>query len=196
MRPTVESVTADVYDELASFVEDDESYGWASLYLVDAVAHLLQPVEDLVRDTDAGPGWSGALDPARAPEGGLDWLAQVAGLRVPAAWSTTAKRGQIAHPGPLVGQPLAMVNAAKQYLTGNRTVLMFERDGGPFLLTVATRTSETPDAAAVEQALRAQKPAGLLLTYVVVSGQIINEIAATVNGIGATTIDQLRTTNV
>jgi hypothetical protein len=88
--------------------------------------------------------------------------------------------------------------AAQPFLTGTRSVLLFEREGGPWRLTVATRARETPDPAAVEQAIRAQKPIGIVLTYTVISGQAWNEAtpSATWSSVGSLTWDQAKTTNI
>lgn len=65
----------------------------------------------------------------------------------------------------------SLITAGKRNLTGQKQVLIRERDGGPNLLTVVTFTSETPDAAITLKDLQGAKPAGLIMTHNVVPGQ-------------------------
>ena len=53
------------------------------------------------------------------------------------------------------------------------------QNDGPYSLTVITRTAETPSSSAVQAALIAQKPAGLLLTYATTTGNTYLEVRAT-----------------
>jgi hypothetical protein len=52
------------------------------------------------------------------------------------------------------------------------------QQNGPYSLTVITRTAETPNSAAVQAALIAQKPAGILLTYATTTGNTYLELRA------------------
>ena len=75
------------------------------------------------------------------------------------------------------GTPSAIVAAAQQSLTGNKTVILRERDpgaaavnGGAYGLTVLTYVSETQDEAKVLADLMSQKPAGIVLNYQTITG--------------------------
>lgn len=50
--------------------------------LVGAWCHGVIEVDELVRDTDEGPGWGVILDVDMAPAKGLRWLAQLAGVEL------------------------------------------------------------------------------------------------------------------
>jgi len=64
------------------------------------------------------------------------------------------------------------------YLTGNRSVTLFERDTSAYHLTVRTFDAETPYPDRVLAALLSQKPAGLVMDYAVSDGLTYDEIAA------------------
>jgi hypothetical protein len=131
-----------------------------------------QEMEDLSRDGDSDPGWSGLVDIARCPEWALPWLAQCVGVQLVPGSTVAEKRIRIqATDGQKRGTPAAMVVAAQASLTGSKTVQMVERDGSAYALTVVTYTSETPDESAVLAALVSQKPAGIVLDYHTVDGQ-------------------------
>jgi len=76
----------------------------------------------------------------------------------------------LALPASNRGTLKAFEEAARFYLTGNKTVFFKERDGGAYRLTVVTYTLETPNEAQVRAALEAQVPGGIILTYNVVPG--------------------------
>lgn len=128
----------------------------------------LQPVNDIIRDdpdTDA-PGWSQALDVDRAPSEWLGWLAQFAGVRLQPGLDDASQRARIkSTDGFRRGSPGSIVGAAQQYLIGDKTVFLVERHGSPYRLTVTTVAGETPDAAAVARAIKAQKPAGIVMVH-------------------------------
>jgi hypothetical protein len=77
------------------------------------------------------------------------------------------KRSRIKElPGTKRGTPGAIITAAKQYLIGDKTVLMQERPGGnPWRLVIITFSEETTNEAAVKQAIEEQLPAGIVLEY-------------------------------
>lgn len=65
----------------------------------------------------------------------------------------------------------AMREAIRQRLEGNDpNILIKERDGSAYRATVITYTSETPSQAAVLDAIKSQKPAGIIVDYFVVPG--------------------------
>lgn len=178
-RPLVGSFAEQAYEAVAPLSYADESYGWPLLCLLGAIGSMFQLVEDLSRDTDDGPGWSAALDVDRAPEAALPWLAQFVGVRIPLGLDEAQQRARIrSTDGFRRGTPAALVGAAQQYLTGSKTVIFRERDGGAYKLKVWTRTSETPDSAKVLAALLEQKPAGITLTYAAIADWIYDDISS------------------
>jgi len=172
VRPLVAPVTEELYTALLPLAWEDEQHDWATLKLLEVSAFLLQEIEDLVRDTPAGPGWSVVMDVNRAPAKWLGWLAQFAGVQLQRGLSDAAQRARIATTdGQQRGAPNALIGAARQYLTGAQTVILRERDGSAYRLTVITYTSQTPNQAQALAAMLEQKPAGLVLNYLVLTGQ-------------------------
>lgn len=145
--------------------------------LATALGTLLQVVVDLSEDTPQGPGWSAIMDVDGAPTFALPWLAQLVGVRLPAGETDAQQRDRIRNAeGFKRGTPAAMVSAAQRLLTGTKTVFFRERDGGAYRLSVWTRLSETADPAAVEAALREQKPAGIILTYAAIADWTLQDV--------------------
>lgn len=134
---------------------------------IDGPASLLGEVDDVVRDSEFGVGWSREFDPAFAAS--PRWTAQLLGV-VPPSGATAPEVRQLITDRPAFrrGTVGALVAAAVPFLTGLRTVEVYERDGGAYRVTVRTYTEETPDPAEVLAALLAAKPAGLILTHEVV----------------------------
>lgn len=124
-------------------------------------------VDQVVRDTDDGPGWSILLDVERAPAWALRWLGQFTGTRIAPGSPEAASRQAIRTPaGWRRGTPQAIIDAVRPTLTGTQTVLILERDTDEYALTVATYTTETPDTAATTAAALSQKPGGLQMTVI------------------------------
>src|SRR5215467_11358862 len=71
-----------LYDMLAPLAQQDPHNAWALLIYINAIGLMFQEVEDLVRDSPEGPGWSELLDLNRAPTQALPWLAQLVGVRL------------------------------------------------------------------------------------------------------------------
>lgn len=171
MRPSVGVVGEEVYAALEPLASVDSSYGWPLLLFAGALAAPVEDIAALVRDSAAGPGWSAAVDVDRCPDFALPWLAQCNGTVLTPGMTADEQRAAIKdEPGFRRGTLGAIVAAAQKTLTGAKQVLVKERDGGAYKLTVHTFTSETADTAATEAAIRAQKPAGIILTYSAIDG--------------------------
>jgi hypothetical protein len=76
------------------------------------------------------------------------------------------------------GTRAALIGAAQATLTGQKKVILRERDHDPadtpnyaYYLTASTYANETPSPTATLKALNEQKPGAILLTYRSVSGQ-------------------------
>jgi hypothetical protein len=179
-RPTVPAVAEHWYDEISVVQPADEQAGWPLLILLAGMGAAFGPVHDVVRDSDDGPGWSPLLDPARAPGWALPWLAQLAGVTLTPGAPDQQWRDEITSPPAFRrGTQQAIIDATARTLTGTRRVTLYERDGGPWLITVITYTAETPDADAAERAARSQKPAGLLMTFRVDPGWDVGTLEVT-----------------
>jgi hypothetical protein len=149
---------------------------WMTLDLYDfvsAIASMWQEAEQYyLDDPDNGVvGWQPLWDVTIAPSGGLPWLAQVVGERLPSGLTDTAQRQWITlAPVQDRGSPTGIVNAVKRLLTGTQTVQFRERshlDGTADndYISILTYAAETPNPAAVRQALRRNVPADIVWEY-------------------------------
>jgi hypothetical protein len=155
----------------------DRELGYPLLRFTDAIAAPFDAIDQLVRDTPEGPGWSQLLDVDRCPDAFLPFLGQFVGVEVDPNVSPDAQRAQIKGEGGFDrGTPGAMIAAAQRYLTGDQHVDLIERapddlgDVNAYYLIVQTYGAETPDPPSVLEALLAAKPAGITLDYFVVGG--------------------------
>jgi len=177
---TPESFAERLYLSLAPVAQLDPTVGWSLLILCNALGQMFQLLDDLVRDTPEGPGWSPLLDLERCPDVALPWLAQFVGTRLLAGSTSDDQRARIASTdGFKRGTAAALRGAAASTLTGSKRVVFRERNGNKatqpidyaYFLDVITYDSETPNPAATQAALLAQKPGGIVLTYRHTPGQ-------------------------
>lgn len=177
--PVISRVAEKWSAELSATQRDSEQNNWAFQLLLGALARPFRVLHDLVSDSDDGPGWSALVDPARTPS--PRWTGQLNGVRVTTGASDAQQRAQVgAGSGMLRGTTAAMRAALEPHLTDTRLIRIVERSASPYSLLVVTRTSETPDIAAAEAAARAQKPAGLILTFVTSDAPLIDEGDSTI----------------
>lgn len=164
----------ELYRRMLPLAYADEENGWALFHLCCVIGSMFQPIEDLVRDSDAGPGWSAIYDIDRCPSEGLPWLAQFRGVSLPPQIAGQSDedydlemRDWIRRAdGMNRGGPDAIVAAAQRRLTGTKTVTLSERDGGDaYQLVVSTLDDETPDPDGTLADIVSQKPAGLVLNH-------------------------------
>ena len=198
--PAVAADTQEMWRRLGPWVDADAATGYTLRMWLDGIGRMLQPVDDLVRDTSAGPGWSAALDVTRAPTAYLPWLGQFVGVKVDPGLSDAAQRANIVgEAGFARGTPAALISTAQRYLKGAKSVALTERDGDPYTVSIGLYASQlgsstynqvqtqygtyaAAGAAAstysiaqgpvgeVVTALRAAKPAGLILNVNVLTG--------------------------
>ena len=106
------------------------------------------------------------------PDEAIAYLAQFVGVIITKGMSYADQRVQLVGLSNWKRGTVAAIQAAPiPFLTGSQTVIVKERDTGPYHFEVMTYASETPDQTKVLAALISQKPAGLVMTYVVYSGQ-------------------------
>jgi hypothetical protein len=173
------TTTQELYDALLPLAYADALQSNALWKFCCSIAGTLQDVEDLARDDGDRPGWADIVDLSVAPSSFLDWLGQFVGVQPVGNLTDAQKRQRIANKeGFKRGSVPAMRSAAQVYLTGSKTVNLYERDTSPYHITVNTYTAETPDSAAVQRALISQKPAGIVLTYTVTPGQTWGQMMA------------------
>jgi hypothetical protein len=167
MRPVVHETTEILYDSLGSgLTHDDELTDWHLLRFLDAVGHLLGAIDDIIRDSEDGVGWSEVFDPDRVQPQHLAFLAQFAGVEFPGGIVDQEKRDYLkATPGFGRGTLLALKGAIATSLIGTKRVAIAERASSAYVLDILTHPDDTPDAAATLAAILSQKPAGLALTY-------------------------------
>lgn len=201
-RPVVSDAAERIYDRLRPYQLGDEAAGWLLLALCEALSRTLVRPNELLRHDDTGTGWRRLLDADRAPAWALPFLAQWVGVApLPRGLTEQQTRDLIRDaPGLRRGTPAAIVTTARRYLTGHQTVLLRERDGDPYFLTIVTRTAETPDPDALLRAVVAeQKPIGIVLSHVVEEGETWDEVPDTVewDDVDAgTSWDDMRTTTL
>lgn len=177
-RPDLGEFAEEIYAELYPFIErsdrtqdgkvvDDEDNDWAMLVFFGALAARWQEIEDLARDSDAGPGWSIILDLARIPDKGLPYIGQFKGQVSLDGLSAAQRRTKIASAQSFErGSPEAIIDSAKTHLTGAKRVLFAEAvEGNPFLYYVVTFAADTPDEDQVLADLKASKPYWYLFDY-------------------------------
>lgn len=181
IAPTVSPLADQVYADLWPIAGGDDDRGWALLLLVGLLAQPFAEVDELVSDTDDGPGWSILFQVDRTPRKWLTRPASMIGARPPEGLTDDQLRTHIKEVGgPQRGTPAAIVAAAKSHLTGEQRVTFHERDGGAWRDTLITRTAETPDVAALTAAVTdpAVKPAGRKITVFVFDGWTLDEMEA------------------
>lgn len=168
--PALFPVAAELYRSLLPLAWADADNGYPLAALCAAIGSMRQDLDDLVRDSDAGPGWSALLDVDRAPSNALPWLGQFVGVTVDTTRDDPGQRAMIRdEAGFRRGTPASIVSAAQSTLTGMKSVLMVERDTSAYHLKIRTYDVETPDPAATLAAILTQKPAGIVLDYDTVS---------------------------
>jgi hypothetical protein len=139
---------------------------------ISSLAQMFEEITSYARDTDNGQvGWSVALDLNRIPTTGLPWLAQFVGAQTIQGLSDADQRTWIrAATNQKRGTVQSMMTAAQLHLTGTKFVILRERSGSPWQLIVVTKTSETPTPSLTLADMMAVKPAGIILTHSVLSG--------------------------
>jgi hypothetical protein len=184
VTPPMGTFAQDLYGRLAPVAVHDESLGWPLAYFCEALGQMFQDMEDVVRDSEDGPGWSSVMDLTRVPLLWLPWLAQFIGVTLPKRldgetdgdYRTRAALYVSNRPGFKRGTPAAMIAAAKETLTGSQYVLFDERNPDAYGLLVRTRTAETASEADTLAALMSQKPAGIVLDYDSLTGRSYQEV--------------------
>lgn len=169
--PVLNAVAARIYEELTPIAYGDADNEYALAQFVEAWTRPMILIDQIIRDTDAGPGWSTVLDPQTAPDLFLSWLAQFVGVRSVVGEANMSLRNRIeSMDGLRRGGPDSMRAAIQRTLTGTQTVIFNERQGGAWKLGIATFAVETPNSNDTLAAILAQKPAGITLTYITSTG--------------------------
>jgi hypothetical protein len=173
-----------VYESMGPYTHGDEAHGWALAAVINGIASVLQPIQDLAADRDDGtPGWEAFIDPERTPSWALAWLAQTIGVQLPegvqaadaSATDIAAARAAIANRSEWRrGTPSYVRAVAAPFLKQGAQIVIRERfnpaategTDAPWHGQVRIRSSDVmpgqagPLTAAVLRAI----PAGLLYT--------------------------------
>lgn len=200
MTITLDGFAADLFNRLEPYAHRDTENGDPVALICRAIGGQFRDVDLVVRDADDGtPGWARLFDleqTATNAPWALGWVAQIAGARIPDGMAPDVAVTYIREvAGHRRGTPGAMRAAVYATLDTPRTpeqaVRIVERTTSAYTFTVIVSSSETPDAAASEAAARAQKPAGLVMTFIVSDAPIIDEGAETIDSVAATIDDAI-----
>lgn len=169
-----------LYDALPDHYRSaDEPAGFPLYRWLAGVVGQLGEIDALIDGIDYDdtvPGDTSTLaDPQVAPVAWLPWIAQLVGVRLSADLTEQQARDavQFASSGWRAGTKQAIADAARSELTDTKYAVVYDHsianpgDGGPWDVMILTRTSETPDPAAVLAAViaRGAKPAGVVLHH-------------------------------
>jgi hypothetical protein len=168
-----ESFTDSLIDLLEPMFYDDVNQGHALQTYLGGLGLNFEIVEEYARDTDDGKiGYSILVDATRVPDEAIPWLGQFVGITITQGLPPDQQKEQLIGLGNWKRGTVAALKAAPlPFLTGSQTVIVKERDTSPYHFEVITYADETTDSAKVLEALMSQKPAGLIMTYIVFSGQ-------------------------
>ena len=134
---------------------------------LQAAAVVTKRSQEALRWDERGSGWRRMLDPTRCPAWALPWVAQLVGSPSLAGLTEEQQRAVVVDSPTLRrGTPASIRAAAQMHLTGTAEVHIAERVDNAYTFLVQTHTSQTPEPDLVEAAVKAAKPAGLVLTYV------------------------------
>lgn len=142
---------------------------------------------DVIEAPKRYQGWGSLMDVSTTPEWALPWLAQFVGVRTITGLDDASQRIRIrSAAGFSRGTPSSIIAAARQYLTGQRKVELYEREGSPWKFRLRTYSSETPFPEKVRAAVESLKPAGIVFDYEIQEGIEINDLIGTIDGLVGT----------
>lgn len=188
MRPDVTALTERIYAGLpelyrqADLAQADGPSGFPLLRYLSAITDPLARFEVLldrltrtVSETGEVTAPAALTDPMTADLSWLPWLGQLVGVTVDRRQSELEQRDAVrfASAGYRAGTKASVADAARSALTGARYVKVHDHsvsepgNGGPWDVLLVTRVSDTPDVAAVLDAVvrRGAKPAGVRLRH-------------------------------
>jgi hypothetical protein len=172
-----------VFRLLPDYIRDADS-GTLATFLGKATASGIGPALRLadVGDPDTSvTGTAELANPAAAPRTWLAWLAWLVGIDL-ANIPDADKRTAISESSTLQrrGSKRAIIRATQRELTGSKSCRVYWNLSGtdPYLITVVTLTSQTPDSVAALAAAVTEKPAGVDMVLTDVAGATYAELAA------------------
>ena len=187
--PTLETFGQQLYDSMESMQYAEPDVGYHLATYCGGIGVMFQILEDYGRDEidEAGkdaPGWSQLVDINRCPPEALPWLGQFTGARFPPGLTEDQQRQWVIDaPQWQRGTLSSYQSVAQPYLTGNQTLIIYERYDpanptvdSPYDITIYTYAPETTDSVALEAALQANTPAGITLHYAALTGQTYQNV--------------------
>lgn len=172
-----------VWRLLPDYVREDDN-GDLETFLGKATLSAMGPTLRIadVGDPDTSvTGTAELANPAAAPRSWLRWLGYLVGINLDNI-ADADKRSAIADSATLQrrGSVRAIIRATQQTLTGSRSCRVYWNLSGvdPYLLTVVTLTTQTPDSVATLAAAVTEKPAGVDLELQTTTGALYSELAA------------------
>jgi len=172
-----------VYRLLPDYMRDDDP-GTLATFLGKATAAAMGPALRLadVGDPDTSVTRTAELaNPAAAPRTWLRWLAWLVGINLDGI-PDAEKRAAISQASSLQrrGSKRAIIRATQRTLTGSQSCRVFWNLSGvdPYLITVVTLTTQTPDTGDTLAAAFTEKPAGVDLELQTTTGALYSELAA------------------
>jgi hypothetical protein len=191
----VSETTLDWWNQMGPWHDADLESGTAGngfplLTFLDAIGSQLAETEAYTRDDATHTGWGQLLDVNVCPTNALPWLAQLAGVAIPVGTSDSAARALIiAQANAKRGTPATLIAVLQAFLTGTKSVQLFERNPDPYSFIIVCQASQIPGgvggatAALALAALTAAKPAGLVMSFIVQAGltwaEMVNYPAST-----------------
>lgn len=183
--PTVSRLTEVVLERLPDYVQaadpgNDDAVRRYFASLLDPQRATVELIDAADPDTSV-TGTSELANPDAAQRAWLPWLGWMIGLDV-SGISETAQRQALSEASRLQrrGSRGAIIRATQRTLTGSKSCRVYPNLGGdePYLITVVTAISQTPDEVATLEAAWTEKPAGMDLLLVAVEGATYDELAA------------------
>ena len=153
----------ELYQSLEPLHFGEYEQGYALAHYCKAIGLMFDYIDQLARQYE----WESIVDPNEVPREGIRWLAQFVGVQIQRGTSEGAMRAKLLdRSGWYRGTPLAIANAAASTLTGDRKVILIERDDdNAWQLRVITATDETPNPSKTLDAVLEVKPAGIILDH-------------------------------
>jgi phage tail P2-like protein len=171
------------YRLLPDYIRDADA-GTLATFLGKATASSIGPALRLVDVGDPDTSVTGTAElanPDAAPRTWLAWLAWLVGIDL-ANIPDAEKRTAISESSTLQrrGSKRAIIRATQRELTGSKSCRVYWNLSGtdPYLITVVTLTSQTPDSVAALAAAVTEKPAGVDMVLTDVAGATYAELAA------------------
>jgi hypothetical protein len=184
-RPVVHPTAEQAYRLLPDYMRaDDIGTDWTLLRYVAAASVALDQAGDFLTITDPATSVTGTceiVNAAAAPRRYLPWLGWLVGIDTSALPDPDVRAAILnSTETQRRGSMNALETAIARTLTGSKNIRIYWNltSTDPYLLSVVTLTSETPDPAASLSAAWTEKPAGIDLELNTVIGSIWTEVVA------------------